>query len=79
MQKYSEIGGKSPIFEWTERQGSLVVQQLDQVSPETAPHHFYVGFRYANPLTEDALAQIERCVMIVGNILLITLIQQGWR
>lgn len=26
----------------------------------TAPHKFYVGFRYANPLTEDSLDQMEK-------------------
>ena len=25
-----------------------------------APHKFYVGFRYVNPLTEDAIEQMER-------------------
>jgi len=26
----------------------------------SAPHKFYIGFRYVNPLTEDALEQMER-------------------
>ena len=30
------------------------------MSPETAPHKPYVGFRYARPLTEDTLAEMER-------------------
>ena len=25
-----------------------------------APHKFYIGFRYVNPLTEDTLDQMER-------------------
>ena len=32
---------------------------LDEVSPSTGPHKAYVGFRYAEPLTEDALEQME--------------------
>ena len=32
---------------------------LDDVSPETAPHKAYVGFRYAEPLTEDTLEEME--------------------
>ena len=27
----------------------------------SGPHKFYVGFRYAHPLTEDAIDQMERC------------------
>jgi len=30
----------------------------------TAPHKFYVGFRYVNPLTEDAVEQMERQVLL---------------
>ena len=37
-----------------------MVDILDKISPETAPHKFYIGFRYADPLTEDALDQMER-------------------
>ncbi|KAL6952003.1 lyase [Sarracenia purpurea var. burkii] len=29
------------------------------MSPETAPHKHYVAFRYVNPLTEQALQQVE--------------------
>ncbi len=36
--------------------------ELDRISPETAPHKAYVGFRYANPLTEDTLEQMEKWV-----------------
>jgi len=56
---YSEIGGGSPILKWTEKQGAKMVAILDEKSPETAPHKFYVGFRYANPLTEDALLKMK--------------------
>ena len=37
-----------------------MVKILDEQSPGTAPHKFYIGFRYAAPLTETAIAQIER-------------------
>lgn len=60
QKKYEEIGGGSPILKWTELQGDLLCQNLDKVSPETAPHKHYIGFRYVDPLTEDTLAQIER-------------------
>lgn len=61
-EKYKEIGGGSPIHYWTERQGNLIVEQLDRVSPQTAPHKHYIGFRYSEPLLEDTLEQIEKCV-----------------
>lgn len=35
-------------------------QLLDNRCPETAPHKAYIGFRYAQPLTEDTLAEMER-------------------
>ncbi|EDO40867.1 predicted protein [Nematostella vectensis] len=59
-EQYQKIGGGSPIKMWTEKQGQGMVELLDQLSPETAPHKFYVGFRYATPLTEDAIEQMER-------------------
>lgn len=33
---------------------------LDEVCPDTAPHKAYVGFRYANPLTEATLEAMEK-------------------
>lgn len=59
QKKYAEIGGGSPILKWTNTQGELLCKQLDKVSPETAPHKHYVAFRYANPLTEDSLKELE--------------------
>ena len=32
-----------------------MVARLDRLSPETAPHGFYVAFRYVRPKSEDAL------------------------
>ncbi|KAH8318060.1 hypothetical protein KR074_004797 [Drosophila pseudoananassae] len=60
QKKYKEIGGGSPILKWTELQGQLMCERLDKISPETAPHKHYVGFRYVNPLTENTLAEIEK-------------------
>jgi ferrochelatase len=52
---YEEIGSGSPILHWTRIQGRGMVERLDRLSPETAPHKFYVAFRYAQPSGEDAL------------------------
>ena len=37
-----------------------MVEILDKISPETAPHKYYVGFRYAHPLAGDALDEMAR-------------------
>lgn len=58
--KYAEIGGGSPILKWTKIQGDLLCKELDSLSPSTAPHKPYVGFRYANPLTRSTLEEMER-------------------
>jgi ferrochelatase len=52
---YADIGGGSPILRYTEAQGRGMVERLDRLSPTTAPHGFYVGFRYVSPKSEDAL------------------------
>lgn len=67
QKKYEEIGGGSPILKWTELQGALMCKELDRISPKTAPHKHYVGFRYVDPLTEDTLARIEKYVYLSAN------------
>ena len=52
---YQKIGGGSPILRHTEAQGRGLVERLDRLSPATAPHGFYVAFRYVAPKSEDAL------------------------
>lgn len=56
---YEEIGGGSPIGYWTKKQGDRMVEILDEINPDSAPHKFYIGFRYAAPMTETAIEQIE--------------------
>ncbi len=56
--QYAQIGGGSPILKWTRAQGAAMVQMLDELHPSTAPHKPYVAFRYARPLTEEALEQM---------------------
>ena len=60
QKNYEDIGGGSPILEWTELQGRGMCERLDELSPETAPHKFYVAFRYINPRSEDALQAMKR-------------------
>ena len=60
QRNYQDIGGGSPILEWTSTQGRQMCERLDRISPETAPHRFYIAFRYASPKSEDALLQMQR-------------------
>ncbi len=52
---YDAIGGGSPIRHWTESQGAGICARLDALSPATAPHKFYVAFRYVAPFADDAV------------------------
>lgn len=71
-EQYAAIGGGSPIGHWTavqaclrhsaltiHGQGAGMVERLDKISPETAPHKVYTAFRYADPDTEAALTQMK--------------------
>lgn len=55
---YEEIGGGSPIRKWSEFQNAEACKLLDKLSPSTAPHKPFVGFRYANPLMKDTYKDI---------------------
>ncbi|WP_405951555.1 ferrochelatase [Streptomyces prunicolor] len=57
---YARIGGGSPLYDWTVRQGEGMVKRLDVLSPQTAPHRFYLAFRYTEPNSEQALRQMEQ-------------------
>lgn len=59
MERYNQIGGGSPIYKWTKIQGDLMCKELDKVSPATAPHLPFIGFRYTHPLTENTLEEME--------------------
>lgn len=60
QKKYQEIGGGSPILKWTKIQGELLCKKLDVISPSTAPHKFYVSFRYVSPFTNEAFNEVEK-------------------
>src|SRR5690625_3652535 len=60
QELYRGIGGGSPILDWSTQQGQGMVERLDRLSPDTAPHGFYVAFRYASPTSDDALSQMDR-------------------
>ncbi|VDD79428.1 unnamed protein product [Mesocestoides corti] len=59
QEMYTQIGGGSPLIQWTISQGKALVRMLDTISPETGPHKYYLGMRYAHPLTEESINDIE--------------------
>ncbi|KAK0550373.1 ferrochelatase hem15 [Tilletia horrida] len=59
-EQYAKIGGGSPILRWTQTQGQAMAKMLDELHPETAPHKAYTAFRYARPLTDQALDEMAR-------------------
>ncbi|KAI5475265.1 ferrochelatase [Pseudohyphozyma bogoriensis] len=59
-KQYEAIGGGSPILKWTNLQGEEMAKLLDELSPATAPHKAYTAFRYARPLSEECLAEMEK-------------------
>eukprot|EP00039_Didymoeca_costata_P012679 m.183628 g.183628 ORF g.183628 m.183628 type:complete len:423 (-) comp15548_c0_seq1:4409-5677(-) len=59
QDQYEQIGG-SPIKKWTQLQGEKMCEILDAERPESAPHKAYTAFRYAEPLTDDALQEMEK-------------------
>jgi ferrochelatase len=56
---YANIGGGSPILRYTEAQGGGMVSRLDRLCPATAPHRFYVAFRYTRPKSDEALRRMQ--------------------
>ena len=60
IEQYERIGGGSPIKMWTQKQGEGMVKLLDEISPSSAPHKYYIGFSYAAPLIENSIAQMEK-------------------
>ncbi len=57
QENYKKIGGGSPLRRITEAQGQALRSQLQQNGHDV---HVYIGMRYWNPFTEEAIAQIKR-------------------
>jgi ferrochelatase len=47
-------------LKWTKIQGELLVDVLNKKCPDQGPFKYYVGFRYTDPLTEEAVDQIRK-------------------
>ena len=57
QENYKQIGGGSPLRRITEAQGEALKEQLGYLGQEAK---IYVGMRYWNPYTEEAIAQITQ-------------------
>ncbi|MCY7331599.1 MAG: ferrochelatase [Pseudanabaena sp. CAN_BIN31] len=57
QENYKKIGGGSPLRRITEAQGQALRSQLQENGHEA---NIYIGMRYWNPFTEEAIAQIKR-------------------
>ena len=57
QENYKKIGGGSPLRRITEAQGQALKAQLQQNGHDV---NVYIGMRYWNPFTEEAIAQIKR-------------------
>jgi len=55
-EEYKLIGGKSPINEWTEKQRSMLEENLRKDFPLL---DVYTAMRYWNPLTKEVAAYVE--------------------
>lgn len=55
IEQYREIGGKSPLKEYTLRQAELLEKELSSVFPVKV----YAAMRYWRPSTEETLDEIE--------------------
>ena len=56
IEQYREIGGRSPLKEYTLKQRALLEEKLLEVCPVKV----YAAMRYWTPSTEETLDQIER-------------------
>ena len=60
-KQYETIGGNSDSkVDGVSGRGMCKI--LDKACPESAPHKAYTAFRYADPLTEEALEEMKRTV-----------------
>ena len=57
QNNYKKIGGGSPLRHITEAQGAALRSQLQQNGHDV---NVYIGMRYWNPFTEEAIAQIKQ-------------------
>ena len=71
---YAAMGGKSPIVEWTLRQGRALQQALREPPGGALDARVVVAMRYWHPLTEAALAELEKAQ--VNELVLLPLYPQ---
>jgi ferrochelatase len=71
---YAALGGKSPIVEWTLRQGRALEHVLQGTLGGNVDARVVVAMRYWHPLTEEAIAELVRAQ--VNELVLLPLYPQ---
>ena len=71
-RQYNSIGGFSPILQWTEKQGALLVASLNEKFKDE-DFVYYPAFRYGKPLYHEA---INKCFTDHKNIKRLILFSQ---
>ena len=56
QENYQEIGGGSPLLQITQDQAEALQQRLGELGVDSS---VYIGMRYWNPFTEEAIEQIK--------------------
>lgn len=60
VKKYEEIGGGSPLADWTDKQGEAMCQHLNAELPEQGPFKHYLAFQYNSPTIEEAMEEAKK-------------------
>jgi protoporphyrin/coproporphyrin ferrochelatase len=56
QEQYKEIGGKSPLLEFSRKQAALLTEELERRGVDA---HVTLAMRYWHPFTEEAIADLE--------------------
>ncbi len=65
QERYEEIGQYSPTKKIMDEQSVQISKSLDEIHPESAPHHCVSGFRYCSPRTSEMLSEFKNAERII--------------
>jgi ferrochelatase len=65
QERYEEIGQYSPTKTIMEDQCSEISKKLDNLCPDSAPHHCVSGFRYCSPRTGEMIEKYNNAEKII--------------
>jgi ferrochelatase len=59
-RRYAQIGGRSPLSDWTLLQGQHMATRLQSLKPSRGPFRPYLAMRHSTPSADDALRALLR-------------------